>query len=138
MKAVMVRRLSPMTLLSAVRDTVEAGTGKACVSDPDGRKAPFYGMELVGSEPKRTKSMRLDEFTVYLHAFAPPSRSQAGVLELVQDVEEALEATIELPPPFELAAQDEDGIIQIKRDESGEWHAVVAYRLTVSYGLIVK
>ena len=138
MKAVMVRRLSPVTLLSAVRTAVEAGTGKACVSDPDGRKAPFYGMELVGSEPKRTKSMRLDEFTVYLHAFAPPARSQAGVLELVQDVEEALEATIELPPPFELAGQDEDGIIQIKRDESGEWHAVVAYRLTVSYGLIVK
>ncbi len=138
MKAVMIRRLSPVTLLSAVRTAVEAGTGKACVSDPDGRKAPFYGMELVGSEPKRTKCMRLDEFTVYLHAFAPPSRSQAGVLELVQEVEEALEATIELPPPFELAGQDEDGIIQIKRDESGEWHAVVAYRLTVSYGLIVK
>ena len=138
MKAVMIRRLSPVTLLSAVRTAVEAGTGKACVSDPDGRKAPFYGMELVGSEPKRTKCMRLDEFTVYIHAFAPPSRSQAGVLELVQEVEEALEATIELPPPFELAGQDEDGIIQIKRDESGEWHAVVAYRLTVSYGLIVK
>lgn len=138
MKAVMVRRLSPVTLLSAVRTAVEAGTGKACVSDPDGRKAPFYGMELVGSEPKRTKCMRLDEFTVYIHAFAPPSQSQAGVLGLVQEVEEALEATVELPPPFELAGQDEDGIIQIKRDESGEWHAIVAYRLTVSYGLIVK
>lgn len=138
MRAVMVRRLSPVTLMAAVRAVVEAGTGKACVSDPDGREAPFYGMELVGSEPKRTKSMRLDEFTVYLHAFAPPARSQAGVLELVRDVEEAMEATVELPPPFELAGQDEDGIMQIKRDESGEWHAVVAYRLTVSYGLIVK
>lgn len=138
MKTVMLRRLSPVTLLAAVRSAVEAGTGKACVSDPDGRKAPFYGMELVGSEPKRNKCMRLDEFSVYIHAFAPPSPSQAGVLGLVQEVEEALEATIELPPPFELAGQDEDGIVQIKRDESDEWHAVIAYRFVVSYGLLVK
>lgn len=112
MKTVMLRRLSPVTLLAAVRSAVEAGTGKACVSDPDGRKAPFYGMELVGSEPKRTKCMRLDEFSVYIHAFAPPSPSLAG--------------------------QDEDGIVQIKRDESDEWHAVIAYRFIVSYGLLVK
>lgn len=138
MKAVRMRRLSPVTLMAAVRAVVEAGTGKACVSDPDGRDAPFFGMELVGSAPKRSKSMRLDEFTVYIHAFAPPSPSQAGLLDLVQEVEEALEATVELPAPFALVGQDEDGIIQIKRDESGEWHAVIAYRITVSYGLIVK
>lgn len=138
MRAVRMRRLSPVALMAAVRAVVEAGTGKACVSDPDGRAAPFYGMELVGSAPKKSKGMRLDEFSVNIHAFAPPSPSQAGLLALIQEVEEAMEAAIELPPPFSLAGQDEDGILQIKRDESGEWHAVVAYRITVSYGLIVK
>lgn len=138
MRTQRMRRLSPLTLMAAVRQTVERGTGKACVSDPDGRKAPFYGMELVGSQPKRSKSMRLDQFSVYLHAFAPPAKSQAGVLALVSELEEAMEASIELPGPFRLAGQSEDGIIQIKRDESGEWHAVAAYTFTVSYGLIVK
>ena len=99
MKAVRMRRLSPVTLMAAVRAVVEAGTGKACVSDPDGRDAPFFGMELVGSAPKKSKSMRLVEFTVYVHAFAPPSPSQAGLLDLVQEVEGPLRPPSNFPRP---------------------------------------
>ena len=41
-------------------------------------------------------------------------------------------------PTFHLVRQDDMGIQNIKRDGTGEWHAIVAYELTVSYGLIVK
>lgn len=133
-----IRRPSPVAVLAAVREVVEAGTGRACVVDPDWRESPLYWVELVGSRPGQSKSARLDEFEVELHAVAPPARSQAAVLDMVAAAEEAMEAWPVMASPFRVVDVAEQGIRQVKVDESGEWHAIVAYEIAVSYGLICK
>ena len=37
-----------------------------------------------------------------------------------------------------LPKQTEDGVQQVMRDPTGEWHAVVSYTIRVSYGLKIK
>lgn len=134
----MRKRLSPVALMGAVRAVVEGGTGLPCVSDPDGRAAPFYGIELRGTRPGASKGLRLEEYELLLHTFAPPAPSQVEALELATRLEEALEVRAALPAPYTVVSQEEAGIQQVKRDESGEWHVVTAYRVVVSYGIICK
>lgn len=133
-----LRRLSPVALVEAVRDLVEDGTGLECTMNPDGKASPFYGIELVGSAPAKSKTMRLEAFSLLLHCISVPSETQLECLGMVNALEEAMEAFPCLTAPFRVVRCDDGGVQQIKRDETGEWHAVVAYTVTVSYGLIIK
>lgn len=138
MRGVKMKRLSPVQLMEAVREVIEDGTGLECCSDPDGKESPFYAVEFVGSAPVKSKTMRLDGFSLLVHCIDVPSTSQVGVLGMVNALEEAMEACPCLPAPFRLVRVDEGGVQQVKRDPTGEWHAVLAYTFTVSYGLLVK
>lgn len=131
-------RLSPVELVGAVARLVEAGTGTTCVTNPQVEESPFYFVEFVGSRPARSRTMFLEDLTCYVHAVSAPSESQIEVLEMVAAMEEAMEATVSLPPPFRLVLQSEDGVQRVMRDPTGEWHAVTAYTFRVSYGLKVK
>lgn len=133
-----LKRLSPVALVEAVRDLVEDGTGLECTMNPDGKPSPFYGIELAGSAPKKSKTMRLEVFSVLLHCISVPSATQLECLQMVNALEEAMEAYPCLPAPFRVVRCDDGGVQQIKQDPTGEWHAVVAYAVTVSYGLLVK
>ena len=133
-----LRRLSPVDLLAAVCARVSEGTGLACVTDPADEPSPFYSATLAGIRPGRSKSMFLDVFEVQLHAVAAPSRTQAEVLAMVGDLSSAMCQDVVLPEPFALVRQDDMGLQAVKRDPTGEWHAIATYELTVSYGLMIK
>ena len=134
----MLRRLPPADLVAAVVARVSEGTGTSCVLNPDDEPSPLYSVSLVGSRPGRSKSMFLDIFEVQLHAISAPSGSAEAVLGMVGALEEAMAQDVALGCPFSIVRQDYMGIQNVKRDPTGEWHAVVAYELTVSYGLMVK
>ena len=131
-------RLSPVALLGAVARLVEDGTGVPCGTSPQVEESPYYFVEFAGSRPARSRTMWLEDFTCYVHAVSVPSESQVGVLEMVASMEEAMGACVELPAPFHLALQTEDGVQRVKQDPTGEWHAVTAYTFRVSYGLKVN
>ena len=124
--------------MGAVATLVEGATGTPCVATVGERESPYYIVEFVGSRPAKSRTMFLDDMTLYLHAIDAPSDSQLGVLDMVTAAEEALEAMPELPQPFHLVMQTEDGIQRVMRDPTGEWHAVVSYTFRVSYGLRIK
>ena len=131
-------RLSPVVLLGAVTRLVEDGTGTACGTSPQVEESPYYFVEFAGSRSATSRTMWLEDFTCYVHAVSVPSESQQAVLEMVAAMEEAMEAAVDLPAPFHLVLQTEDGIQRVKQDPTGEWHAVTAYTFRVSYGLKVK
>jgi hypothetical protein len=138
----MLRRLPPADLLAAVVARVSEGTGVRCVLNPDDEESPLYSASLVGTRPGKSKSLFLDVYEVQLHAISVPSGSAEAVLGMVGSLEEAMEQDVVVDasecPTFHLVRQDDMGIQNIKRDPTGEWHAVVAYELTVSYGLMAK
>lgn len=131
-------RLSPVALLGAAARLVEDGTGTICGTSPQVEESPYYFVEFVGSRPAKSRTMWLEDFTCYVHAVSVPSESQVGVLEMVASMEEAMGAGVELPAPFHLVLQTEDGVQRVKQDPTGEWHAVTAYTFRVSYGLKIK
>lgn len=133
-----MRRMSPVEVLAAVVANVSDGTGVRCLTDPDGEVSPFYFTEIISSRPGRSKTMRVDVFDVAVHAISTPSDTREGVLGMVASLEEAMERDVDVPAPFWLVGQDDLGIQTIKRDPSREWHAVVGFELSVSYGLVVK
>ena len=132
-------RLSPVDLVGAVARLVESGTGTKCVTTVrEDEASPFFFVEFAGTRPVKSRTMFLEDFTCYMHAVSAPGESQMGVLQMVADMEEAMEAVVTLPAPFHVAQQTEDGVQRVMRDPSGEWHAVVSYTIRVSYGLKIK
>lgn len=133
-----LRRLPPADLLAAVVARVSDGTGVRCVLNPRDEESPLYSASLVGTRPGKSKSMFLDVYDVQLHAISAPSMDAAAVLGMVAALEEAMERDVELGCPFSVVRQVDVGVQNVKRDPTGEWHAIVAYEIAVSYGLIAK
>lgn len=136
-------RLSPTALMAAIQSKIEEKTGIRCydyvaLNTP----SPFYFAELVRSTPANSKTMFRDVFTVNIHCIAAPPEgdviSSAGVYELIDSLEEALTEDIELPEPFELIMQTNNGIQNIKTDETREKHATLSYDFMVCYGFMCK
>ena len=100
-----------MDLVAAVVARVSGGTGVRCVLDPGDEESPLYSVSLTGMRPERSKSLRIDVYELQVHAISAPSRTSEAALSMVWALQEAMEA--EAPP-------------------------VVAYEVTVSYGLMVK
>lgn len=129
------KQLGLVDLIAAIQRKVEEGTGLKCLdSVPDNEPSPFYYAEIVGKRPAHTKTMWRDVFTVWLHAIAEPGDSSVQVYEMIQKLEEALTEDIDLPEEYELIMQTNNGIQTIKKDETGEKHAVLAYEFMVCYG----
>lgn len=138
MRGKVLRRLNPVELMARVRETIEAETGVPCVANPEGVESPLYCVEYAGSAPAKSKTMLLEDHSLYIHAIAEPSDSQAGVLTLMTRALEALSQVPELAPPFHTVSQTDQGIIQVKQDPTREWHAIDSYTVRVSYGLLIK
>ncbi len=129
------KQLGLVDLIAAIQRKVEERTGLRCLdSVPDNEPSPFYYAEIVGKRPAHTKTMWRDVFTVWIHAIAEPGDSSVQVYEMIQKLEEALTEDIELPEEYELIVQTNNGIQTIKKDETGEKHAVLAYEFMVCYG----
>lgn len=136
----MYQRLSIAEFLGALITFIKERTGISCYDDPDNKPAPLYSVEIVRTEPQNTKTMYVDSFEVYIHCIAKEviPHSNAPVLRLVQRLEEALSSQLRLPDPFQLYRQEYQGLQALKKDESGEGHAVLSYKLFVAYGYRCK
>lgn len=136
----MLQRMSIGEFLGVLIETVGERTNLPCVDSPDGEKSPFYSIELMPSEPANTKTMFVERYRVWIHCIAAPvvPYSNAPVLRLVQKLEEALTKDIPIPEPFRLNNQTYEGVQALKKDESGEGHAVLAYSFDVCYGFMCK
>lgn len=133
------QKLSPVTLIAAVQDKVEALTELRCYDHvPLNEASPLYFAEITRIQPANSKTMYRDVYSVAIHCIAEESPSSVGVYNLIENLQSALSEDITLPEPFELVMQTDNGVQTIKTDESGEKHAIVSYDFTVCYGFICK
>lgn len=136
----MFKRLGIAQFLGCLIDHVGEKTGIRCYDYPDNVPSPLYSAEVASTETANTKTMYLDVYNVNIHCISEPMEpySNAPVLDLVQKLQEAMTEPFALPEPFTLYRLDFTGIQALKRDESGEGHAVLAYRFYICYGLRCK
>lgn len=133
------QKLSPVTLIAAVQEKIEALTGLRCYDHvPLNEASPLYFAEITRIQPANSKTMYRDVYSVAIHCIAEESPSSVGVYNLIENLQSALSEDISLPEPFELVMQTDNGVQTIKTDESGEKHAIVSYDFTVCYGFICK
>lgn len=133
------QKLSPVTLIAAVQEKVEAITGMRCYDHvPLNEASPLYYAEITRIQPANSKTMYRDVYSVAIHCIAEESPSSVGVYNLIENLQSALSEDITLPEPFELVMQTDNGVQTIKTDESGEKHAIASYDFTVCYGFICK
>ena len=133
------QKLSPVTLIAAVQEKVEALTGLRCYDHvPLNEASPLYFAEITRIQPANSKTMYRDVYSVAIHCIAEESPSSVGVYNLIENLQSALSEDITLPEPFELVMQTDNGVQTIKTDESGEKHAIVNFDFMVSYGFMCK
>ena len=133
------QKLSPVTLIAAVQDKVEALTGLRCYDYvPLNEESPLYFVEITRIQPANSKTMFRDVYSVAIHCIAEESPSSVGVYNLIENLQSALSEDITLPEPFELVMQTDNGVQTIKTDESGEKHAIVNFDFMVCYGFMCK
>ena len=133
------RKLSPVTLIAAVQEKVEALTELRCYDHvPLNEASPLYFAEITRIQPANSKTMYRDVYSVAIHCIAEESPSSVGVYNLIENLQSALSEDISLPEPFELVMQTDNGVQTIKTDESGEKHAIVNFDFMVSYGFMCK
>ena len=136
----MLQRMSIAEFLGVLNAAVEDRTGYPCHPNPDGKESPFYSVQLIKTEPKNTKTSFVDRYEVWIHCVAAPvvPHSDAPVLDLVQTIEEAMTDDVDLDGSFEMFNQQSNGLQSLKKDESGEGHAVLSFYFDVQYGLRCK
>lgn len=140
----MYKKLNLNDLLSVIIKRIEEQTGLKCYDAvPDNAPSPFYFAEVRRVTPANTKTNYRDTISVYIHAIAKPGNTVSGISsvevnQLIQQLQEALSTEIELPEPFYLALQTDNGVQSIQTDETNEKHAIMTYDFTVSYGLKCK
>ena len=137
----MIRRLSITELISAVISRVETSTGRRCYDAvPENAESPFHIVELVSMQPNNTKTLYIDRFTLWIHSISSPQKnlSSVEIYGLIQDVEEAMTESLELPAAFESFSQEYSGIQTIMTEETKEKHAIQVYDIDVLYGMKIK
>ena len=133
------QKLSPVTLIAAVQEKVEALTGLRCYDHvPLNEASPLYFAEIIRIQPANSKTMFRDVYSVAIHCIAEESPSSVGVYNLIENLQSALSEEITLPEPFTLVMQTDNGVQTIKTDETGEKHAIVNFDFMVCYGFICK
>lgn len=136
----MLQRLSVAQLIGCLIDHIEGATGIRCYDYPDNVEAPLFSVEVEATSAANTKTAYIDVFNVRLHCISEPTNpySNAPVLALVQTLQEVMTDRLELPEPFSLYRLDFTGLQTLKRDESGEGHAILEYQFYVCYGFRCK
>lgn len=133
------KKLSPVTLIAAVQDKIQALTKIRCYDHvPLNEESPLYFAEITRIQPANSKTMSRDVYSVAIHCIAEESPSSVGVYNLIEQLQSALSEDINLPEPFTLVMQTDNGVQTIKTDESGEKHAIVNFDFMICYGFICK
>lgn len=135
----MLKQLNLTDLVGAVKARLEGNTTLPIYDvPPKNAPSPLVYVEVVGVEPRDSKTMYLKDYTLWLHVIADETASSVPLYQRIQDVNEAMTEDIELPECFTLVMQSDNGIQTIKTDESGEKHAVLEYGFRVCFGYKLK
>lgn len=136
----MLQRLGIAQFIGCLIDYIEEATGIRCYDYPDNVESPLFSVEVASTTAANTKTMYIDVFNVNLHCISEPVEpySNAPVLGLVQTLQEVMTDRFELPEPFSLYRLDFSGLQTLKRDESGEGHAILTYQFYICYGFRCK
>lgn len=133
----MLTKLGMADLFASIITLVEAKTKYRCYDEvPKDCVAPYYYVELIGIAKRDTKTMFRDGISIWIHAIAENNGSSIGIYEMVDLLREAM--TEDITVEALLQQQDFTGIQAMKKDESGERHAVLSWDLTICYGFKVK
>lgn len=126
-------RIDLAEFIGSIIDHVEAETGIRCYDAPDNAPSPLYSVELTDTDPQDPKESSIDCVSLSIHAVseAPAHYSNAPVLHLVRRIQEAMAKPIALPEPYRIYRAECAGVKRLKRDPSGEGHAIVDYRFFV-------
>lgn len=136
----MLKRLSIAEFLGCLIKHIEEKTGISCYDNPVNKPSPLYSVQITKTEPQDTKTMYVDRYDVWIHCISEPTATQstAPVLELVQQLEEAMTDDVAIPHPFQLLQQVYSGLQTLKIDESNEGHAVLSFSFSICYGFRCK
>lgn len=136
----MMKRLSAAEFLGCLIATIEKRTGISCYDNADNKPSPLYSVQLLRTEPANTKTMFIDRYEVSIHCISEEVEpySNAPVLRLVQQLEEAMTDDLKLKVPYLLHRQDYLGLQALKKDPSGEGHAVLNFTFHICYGYRCK
>lgn len=136
----MMKRLSVGGFLGCLIAAIKERTDISCYDNADNKPSPLYSVQLLRTEPANTKTMFIDRYEVYIHCISVKVEpySNAPVLRLVQQLEEAMTDDLKLPAPYLLHRQDYSGLQVLKKDPSGEGHAVLSYTFHICYGYRCK
>lgn len=131
----MHRKIGFAELAAAVLDALRRNTALPCYDAvPADAPSPLLFVEVIGKRDASSKTMYKEIFTVQVHAVASPGDARTEIYQMIQQVEEALTEDIVLPEPITLVLQTETGVQSMQKEATNEWHAVLSYDLTVSYG----
>lgn len=135
----MYKKISVIDLQQAIQSQITDKTGLRCYDFVEkNTPSPFYFIEFTGKQPNDTKTMFRESFSFYIHSIAEPAESSVGIYKLIQQMEEALSEDVKLPGEFELIRQTNNGVLNIKTDETNEKHSVSEFVFDVCYGYKMK
>lgn len=106
--------------------------------DADGIASPLFFIRSAGKRQEDTKQQFIDVFTMQVHAVSSDTNSVVEINNMVETVENIMFHDIKLSEPYSLLVQIQDNVTAPRREESGEWHAVLTYIVKVSYGYKFK
>lgn len=137
----MLKRLSILQLHKVIQDMVHRysdlrfldGIG---LNEP----SPFTYLEVFEKRPDNTKTMFIDKFTIHIHIISKAEENGSSVQHYanIEQIEEVFTKRMQLPEPFDLFRQSNEGLVTNFTEETGERHAVLAFSFWVSYGFKVK
>lgn len=131
----MLKQFPITELIKAIQTRVIAGTGRKCLDHVERNEvSPFYYVEFRQSRPGNSKTMFVQDYTVYIHVITEKTESSVPMYRYIQELEEALTQDIDIPDPYNLVMQINNGVVSIYREETDELHGVVSFVFRISYG----
>lgn len=135
----MYKKISVIDLQKAIQSQITDKTGLRCFDFVEkNTPSPFYFIEFIGKQPNDTKTMFRESFSFYIHSIAEPADSSVGIYKLIQQLDDALSEDVKLSVEFDLIRQVNNGVLNIKTDETNEKHAVSEFVFDVCYGYKIK
>ena len=135
----MYKQLSITDLIKSVKKLIDTNTELHCYDiPPDNQPAPLVYVQLVGLDTADTKTLYCKEYTLWLHVIDDETKSHVPLYRHIEEVQEAMTDDLDLASCFSVVAATDKGINTIKKDESGEMHAVLEYSYKIAYGMQIK
>jgi len=137
----MLKRLSILDMHAAIQSLIHRYSDLRCLDGiGTNEPSPFTYLEIFEKRPDNTKTMFIDKFTIHIHIISKAEENGSSVPHYanIEQIEEVFTKRMQLPEPFDLFRQSNEGLVTSFTEETGERHAILAFSFWVSYGFKVK